>query len=466
MLGKLTVNLCAAAMTLGTTTAVQAQASSPAHRPNIIVIVSDDLGYADLSLTGAPDIQTPNIDSLAANGCSFTNAYITAPVCLPSRMGLMTGTYQESFGVQTLDGPGGSREFGIPADRPTLGQELKQAGYSTGIVGKWHLGEKPEFLPNQKGFDEFYGFVNGSLPYFPDRPGVIWHNGETVAKTQYMTDDFGEKAAAFIDTNRDDPFFLYLAFSAVHLPLEATEKYLEPYKSIKDPSRRKYAAMTSAMDVNVGLVLDALRKNDLLDNTLIFFLSDNGGFPRKWASNAPFRGGKYELYEGGIRTPFLVQWPDGGLEKGARFDQPVSALDIFPTALAAAGAAHSGPYPLDGVNLLPLMRGQTEALPHERLYWRYGPTMCAMREGDYKILKNGVGGDMNPQWKLYNVVEDPAESKDLSKTMPEKFNEMVAAFDTWDKGLPPPSFLDKRLVDGVAWWQIKDKQKDPIQEQD
>ncbi|MBC2595227.1 sulfatase-like hydrolase/transferase [Ruficoccus amylovorans] len=462
MLGK--TIFYAAAMSVGVIG--QAADQVPGGHPNIIVIVADDLGHGDLSLTGSEEIKTPNIDSLAANGSFFTDAYISAPVCLPSRMGLMTGTYQERFGVQTLAGPGGTRDYGIPADRPTLAQELKADGYTTGAVGKWHLGEREEYLPNQKGFDDFYGFIGGSLPYFPDKPGMIWHNERNVEKTQYMTDDFGERAAAFIEENRGDPFFLYLAFSAVHLPLEATEKYIEPYNHIKDRSRRTYAAMTTAMDINIGLVLDALRKNGLYENTLVFFVSDNGGFPRFWASNAPFQGGKYVLYEGGIRTPFLVQWPAGGVPAARRFSEPVSALDIFPTALAAAGAEYSGPHALDGVNLLPLLRGQTDKAPHERLYWRYGPYMCAMREGDFKILKNGTGDNKTPQWALYDIVNDPGETMDLSTRMPDKFSAMKNAFTVWDEALPEPDFIDQRLVEGIAWWEVKKKGHEPVQEQD
>ncbi len=431
-----------------------------ADHPNIIVILADDLGHGDLSLTGSEHIQTPHIDSLAAHGSSFSDAYITAPVCLPSRMGLLTGNYQESFGVQTLAGPGGTRDFGIPHDRPTLAQDLKAQGYDTAIIGKWHLGENEEYLPNAKGFDDFYGFLNGWFPYFQDsKAGQLWHNDKKVPKVEYITDDFGKKAAAYIEHHRDEPFFLFLSFSAVHLPLEAKEESIEPYREIKDLNTRLYAALTSSLDDNVGLVLDALKQHDAYDNTLIFFLSDNGGFPRRWASNAPFQGGKYVLYEGGIRTPFLVQWPAGGVPAGERFSQPVSALDIFPTALAAAGGVHSGEHGLDGVNLLPLLRGEEKTLPRERLYWRYGPYMCAMREGDYKIIMNGVGDNKNPQWALYDVVRDPGESNDLSPSMPEKFAEMRASFEAWDDALPEPDFLDRRLVKGVAWWEVKDKGK-------
>jgi len=457
MLRTITFSLCLAATSLWVVSPLAANASVPATRPNIIVILADDLGHGDLSSTGS-HIQTPNIDSLAVHGSTFTDAYITAPVCLPSRMGMLTGTYQESFGVQTLAGPGGVRDFGIPHDRPTLAQDLKAAGYATGVIGKWHLGEEAEYLPNEKGFDDFYGFLNGWFPYFQDsKAGQLWHNDQKVPKVAYITDDFGNKAAEFIKKNRDQPFFLYLSFSAVHLPLEAKDESIEPYKDIKDLNTRLYAALTSSLDDNVGLVLEALEVNGLYDDTLIFFLSDNGGFPRRWASNAPFQGGKYVLYEGGIRTPFFVQWPAGGVPAGKRFTQPVSALDIFPTALAAAGATHQGEHDLDGVNLLPLLRGQEQALPRERLYWRYGPYMCAMREGDFKILKNGVGDNKDPQWKLYNVVDDPGETQDLSARMPDKFEVMKSHFEAWDAALPEPAFLDKRLVNGVAWWQVKDK---------
>lgn len=425
------------------------------ERPNILVIVADDLGYADLGQTGSRDIPTPHIDSIAHRGVSFTNAYVTASVCLPSRHGLMTGRYQQRFGVQTLDGPKYKGKAGLPASEQTLGQRLKRAGYRTGIVGKWHLGEPAEYHPNLRGFDEFYGFTGGSISYFPDGKNDLMRDRESVPKPEYVTDAFGDEAVDFIHRHQAGRFFLYLSFSAVHDPMQASQKYLDRFKHIEDPGRRVYAAMTAALDDNVGRVLAALRRHNLTESTLVVFLSDNGGAPQNWSENTPYRGGKYELYEGGIRTPFFLQWPGGGISAGQRRDSLVSALDIVPTVLSAAGIVTAPTDELDGVNLIPLLKGTQQALPRQRLYWRYGPYMCAMREGDWKLLKNGVGEDQNPRWQLYDLGRDPGEARDLADANPDRVVEMAAVFAAWDDTLPVARFIDQRLMDGIIWWRTR-----------
>ncbi len=425
----------------------------PVRRPNVIVILADDLGAADLGVNGVRDFATPHLDSLARNGASLTNAYITSPVCLPSRMGLITGRQQERFGVQTLAGPTHVGKVGLPPGEVTLADRLRAAGYRTAIVGKWHLGEQSPYLPNERGFDEFVGFLGGGMAYLPDKPGVVWRDGNPIGKQEYLTDMFGREAAEFVDRNHDRPFFLYLCFNAPHTPLQATERHLQRHAHIEEPGRRTYAAMVSAMDDNVGRVLDALRRHGLENDTLIFFLSDNGGAPQNWSDNAPLRGGKYGLYEGGIRTPFFVQWKAGGIRGGTTHAALVSALDIVPTALAAAGVGKDASDDFDGENLLPLLRGKVADVKRGRLHWRYGPYMSALREGPWKLVRVGVGEEKNPPWELYNLADDPGETRDLASRRPEVVGALVAHYRAWEAALPPPLFLDQRLLDGVVWWR-------------
>lgn len=418
-------------------------------RPNIVLIVSDDLGYADLGHQGSREILTPHIDSIARGGVSFSQAYVTSPVCMPSRMGFMTGRYQQRFGMQTL----GNDKIGMPASEANLGELLKARGYATGIVGKWHLGVNPEFRPNVRGFDEFYGFLNGNTSYYPGS-GQFWRNAEPIEKPAYLTDGFGEEAVNFIDRHAGHPFFLYLSFNAPHSPMQAPARYVERFAGIKDEGRRIYAAMTAAMDDNIGRVLAQLRAKGLEQNTIVIFLSDNGGAPQNYSENAPLRAGKYEIYEGGLRTPLFIRWPAGGVRAGETRTAPVSALDLVPTVLAATGVTADPARPLDGLNLLPALRDPAANLPGDRrLYWRYGPYMCALREGDWKILKAGVGDNKNPAWELYNLATDASERNDLAAAHPEKLRELAAAFEAWDRTLAPPIFIDKRLLEGTIWWR-------------
>jgi len=426
------------------------------RQPNVIVILADDLGAADLGATGVRDLVTPHLDSLARNGVSLTNAYITSPVCLPSRMGLVTGRQQERFGVQTLAGPTHVGKVGLPPDEVTLGDRLRAAGYRTAIVGKWHMGERSPHLPNERGFDEFVGFLGGGMPYLPDKPGVVWRDGNPVEKSEYLTDMFGREAAEFVGRNHDRPFFLYLCFNAPHTPLEATDRHLQRHAHIEEPGRRYYAAMVSAMDDNVGRVLDALRCHGLENDTLIFFLSDNGGAPQNWSDNDPLRSGKYELYEGGIRTPFFVQWKAGGIRAGTTKAALASALDIVPTALAAAGIEAGASPDLDGENLLPLLRGEVADVKRERLFWRYGPFMSALREGPWKLVRVGVGAETDPAWELYDLASDPGETHNLASRRPEVVAALSSRYGAWQAALPPPHFLDQRLLDGVIWWRKRD----------
>jgi arylsulfatase A-like enzyme len=403
-------------------------------RPNIVFIAADDLGYAELGVQGCRDIPTPNIDSIAANGVRFTDGYVSCPVCSPTRAGWITGRYQQRFGHEFNPGPAQQADpnFGLPLSEVTLANQLKAAGYATGIVGKWHLGYRPEFHPQKRGFDEFFGFLGGAHPYLPT-PGAdpILRGTQPVEEREYLTEAFAREALDFIERHRNQPFFLYLSFNAVHAPLQATEKYLARFSQIQDQRRRTFAAMLSAMDDAVGQVLQRLREYKLEDNTLVVFISDNGGPTNNTSSrNDPLRGYKGQVLEGGIRVPFLMQWK-ARLPKGLVYREPVISLDIFPTVVAAAGASLPA-NPLDGVNLLPYLTGQSKGAPHHALYWRFG-AQAAIRKGPWKMVRLADG-----QPQLYNLAEDIGESRDLASAQPAKLKELREDWEAWNRQLSPP----------------------------
>jgi arylsulfatase A-like enzyme len=419
-------------------------ADAPARKPNVLILLADDLGYADVGFQGCKDIPTPHIDSIAKNGVRFTNGYVSGPYCSPTRAGLMTGRYQQRFGHEF--NPGAGPNIGLPLTETTLADRLKQAGYVTGIVGKWHLGAADKFHPQRRGFQESFGFLGGAHAYFAERGkmgGAILRGTTPVEENEYLTDAFAREAVAFIDRHQKEPFFLYLAFNAVHTPMQAAEKYLKRFENISDPQRRTYAAMHSAMDDAIGLVLGKLRESRLEENTLIFFFSDNGGPTMKGTTingsrNDPLRGSKRQTLEGGIRVPFAVQWK-GKLPAGRVFDQPMMQLDIVPTVLAAVGA-EAKDAKFDGVNLLPYLEGKQATAPHDTLYWRFGDQM-AIRRGDWKLVRYGsnatlAASEMTP--KLYNLAKDIGESNDLSAQEPERMKDLQAAWDKWNAELAKP----------------------------
>ena len=402
------------------------------QKPNIIVIVADDLGYADLGIQGSADIVTPNIDSIAKNGIRFTNGYVTAPVCAPSRAGLLTGRYQQRFGLELLP-TASDNTSGLSVNETTLANRMKAFGYATSAIGKWHLGTQSQFLPQQRGFDEFFGFLIGTHSYTtwnqPNNP--IYRGTQSVTESTYLTDAFSREAVDFIQRNQRQPFYLHLAYNAPHDPLEATAQYLARFPNIANTNRRTIAAMMAAMDDGVGKVLAKLRELKLEENTLVIFLSDNGGLPNVNASlNTPLNGQKDQLLEGGIRIPFMLQWK-GYLPAGRVNDAPITSLDILPTAVSAAQGRKFSDNTLDGVNLIPFLAGVETALPHDKLYWRSGTTQYALRAGDWKLLF------FQNTTRLYNLTTDPAETTNVAASNPTKLNELKAIYEQWNAQLPP-----------------------------
>jgi len=426
------------------------QTSGPQRRPNIVVILADDMGYAEMGVQGNTDVPTPNVDAIARNGVRFTNGYVSCPICAPTRAGLMTGRYQQRFGFETNPGPEDSADerFGLPRTEATLAERLKAAGYATGMVGKWHLGYKSELQPTARGFDEFFGFLSGANNYLSagrrnQARNPILRGAQQVAEQEYLTDAFGREAVAFIEKHRERPFFLYLAFNAVHAPMEAVEKYRRRFDAIENPERRTFAAMLAAMDDNIGRVLGALRAHGLEERTLVVFLSDNGGpTAQTTSSNRPLNGFKGQVLEGGIRIPFIVQMR-GRLTAGAVDDRPVIALDILPTALAAAGVTVPPEWNLDGVNLLPFLTGERSGAPHDTLYWRF-QEQRAIRRGDWKLLQ--LRGD--PRARLYNLAADIGETTDLAAKEPARVKELNDAWASWNAALMAPQWRRQDATTG------------------
>lgn len=441
--------ICCALVVLANT----AFAAAPAVKPNILILLADDMGYADLGCQGAKDIPTPHIDSLARSGIRCTSAYVSSCMCSPSRAGLLTGRSQSRFGheinweeIRTND------PQGLPLAEKTMADQLKTAGYRTGMVGKWHLGESPQQHPNQRGFDDFFGFVRGGHIYFCDKfsatlpsgkagyyYSLLERNGVPEKSTGYLTTVLGHECAGFIHRRKDQPWFLYASFNAPHTPLQATPELLARVKTIPDEKRRTYAAMVVGLDDAVGEILAQLKADGLEERTLVFFLSDNGGpQDRNGSLNTPLRGEKGQMFEGGIRVPFLMQWK-GTLPAGQTYARAVSSLDILPTALAAAGTPSIATQPLDGVDIVPFLASRRSGDPHEFLFWRMkARSIWAVRSGDDKLVMQKT---KTPQ--LINLASDLAESTDLANKNNSRRDELQRNYDTWNATLPEPLWGDK-----------------------
>jgi arylsulfatase A-like enzyme len=424
------------------------QANAQERVPNIVLIVADDMGYGDVGYQGGKDIPTPNIDALAKSGIRFTDAYVSGPYCSPTRAGLLTGRYPQRFGHEfNIGGREIHPDAGLPADQLTLADRLRAAGYRTALFGKWHLGTAERFHPLRRGFDEFYGFLGGGHSYLS---GPMSEGKSTVPLTPYLTDVLANRAVDFIRRHKSQPFFLYLAFNAVHVPMEATDKYLARFRHIADETRRTYAAMLSAMDDGIGQTLAELRAQGLEEKTLIVFFSDNGG-PTTQAgingsSNAPLRGSKRQTWEGGIRVPFLASWK-GQLPANTTYSQPIIQLDIAPTVLAASRIPLDPNASFDGVNLLPFLTDRITGAPHAALFWRLG-AMMAIRKGDWKLVKmHSRPYEGNPEElsnlegaQLYNLKDDLGEGHDISGAHPAKVRELAEEWQRWNRQLSKPAW--------------------------
>ncbi|MHC4908424.1 MAG: sulfatase-like hydrolase/transferase [Planctomycetota bacterium] len=403
---------------------------------NVVIIVSDDAGYADFSMHGSDVMRTPRLDALAAAGVRFTQGYVSASVCSPSRAGLLTGRHQQRFGHEFNIPPRYSEENGLPVEEATLADLLSGAGYRSIALGKWHLGYAPHFHPLSRGFDDFHGFLQGSRSYRPikgNRLNRLLRDRAPAPETfEYMTDELGHQAATYIEAHREKPFFLYLAYNAVHGPMHALEADLAAVDGVDKPRRRKLVAMTHALDRSIGTVLDALERTGVAERTLVIFINDNGGATNNASVNAPLRGTKGTPFEGGLRVPFVMRWP-GHIPAGLVYQHPVSALDIVPTALAAAGVEAETTRPLDGVDLIPFLKAATTERPHQTLHWRRGPSW-AIRDGDWKLLQPKDGSAP----MLFDLAADEAETTNLAAEHPERVAALRSMHADWSRTLATP----------------------------
>ena len=461
VLPKLKVGLLAAACAIAATgfqpTAVEASEITPvakatreAHRPNVLLIFADDLGYADMGFQSqSKDVVTPHLDRLAAEGAIMSAGYVTASVCGPSRAGMLTGRYQQRFGYHDNVAPYVLEEGvepGLPVELSTMGDYFKGAGYRTGLVGKWHDGDQQKFWPHNRGFEEVFGFNNGAANYEigpinqqeqRTRPWEsMYRNGKLVDDfDDYLTDRFGTEAVNYIEKHKDEPFFLYVAFNAVHGPLQAKKEDLERFSHIKDEKRRILLAMNYNMDQNVGRILDKVEELGLMEDTLVFFLSDNGGKPADNHSyNTPLRGEKGTYWEGGIRIPYTVTWK-GTIPAGQVLSEPVSSLDILTTSLAATNTDVKDEWKLEGVNLLPYLKGESSKLDDRFLFWDTNMSM-AIRDGAWKLIRENKF-DANKKPQLFNISQDIKEQHNVIDQYPEVAKRLQSAHDEWRQGNKP-----------------------------
>ena len=422
--------------------------------PNVIVIISDDQGYADVGFHGSNEIFTPNIDRIAKNGVVFSEGYVSYAVCSPSRAGLITGRYQNRFGYSRniLLAPNDSL-MGLPLSEQTLPDVLNNVDYKTKAIGKWHLGAHKSLVPEKRGFDEFFGFLIGGHRYFPEDLTLndltearrqmdgyitkIYDNGKRINTKKYLTEELSDNAVKFIEDNSDNPFFLYLSYNAPHTPLQATTKDLERNKHIDIEKRQTYAAMVSSMDDGIGLILDKLEQKNIFENTIVFFFSDNGGVEwYNFSDNGPLRGIKGDFFEGGIRVPFAMQWPNK-IEPGTLYDKPIIALDIFATVASAAKAEKYIKNEIDGVNLIPYLSGNKSGSPHEYLYWKNpDKDIDVIRDDRYKYLR--IKND-EYIFDLKNDISEESNIIDLSKPI---YDRLKSQFKLWEKDMIDPVFMD------------------------
>ncbi|MFZ1863937.1 MAG: sulfatase-like hydrolase/transferase [Polyangiales bacterium] len=477
--------------------------TEPARPPNIIVLLADDLGKYEVSAYGAEHIATPHIDQIGEEGVIFEEGYVTAPTCAPSRAGIMTGRVQNRYGFETqimehyptnwveyisgrwivdtgefvvkakpsFPSAWQAHKQGVPPTEITLAEVLKKYGYTTALIGKWHLGASRKQVPWVRGFDYQYGFLGAFSLYTPERnwPHIINHehqsfsaqyqwdmgrrdqgaillNGNEIREEKYLTYAFRDRIKDYIRTHKDEPFFLYAAFSAPHVPFQAPVEYYCRYSYVEDDNKRVYYSMISALDDAIGEVHQTIKDVGIEGDTLIFLLSDNGGASYTGATdNGPLKGGKLTQFEGGINVPFMMKWK-GTVPAGTRYAHPVSSTDIFATSVAAVGGVLPSDREYDGVDLIPYVKGQNEGLPHERLFWR-ADHIWAIRDGKYKLILSTRDG-----WaELYDLEADKSEKINLKEQMPALYEKLREEHENWQKAklrTKPmwPRIMDKKFV--------------------
>jgi arylsulfatase A-like enzyme len=473
------------------------------NQPNVILIMADDLGKYEVSAYGAEHISTPNIDAIGENGVRFQEAYVTAPICAPSRASILTGRYQQRFGFETqpmdfyptnkveyalgkksdlgdwyptakgdFPAPWMTDRQGVPPNEINIAELYQAAGYSTGIIGKWHLGAGEEHLPNNRGFNYQYGFYGAFSLYTPKQTtsGYVNHiqddmsslhqwgmkrnenaaireNDVVVTEQDYLTFALKDRAKEFVTAQKDSNFFLYLSFNAPHVPFQAPESYYNQFEHIKDKNQRVYLAMIKAMDDAIGDFMQHLENEGLLENTIVYFISDNGGASYTGATdNGPLKGGKITHFEGGVNVPFMMQW-EGHITPGTVFEQPVSSMDIFTTSLNACGIPLPKNVKIDGRNLMPFIKNDVPGQPHEKLYWRTDH-IHAIRYQKWKLILS-----TRDEWMhLYNLESDKSEKIDLKDLNAAEKQMLLRFFEEWDKDLPQeylwPRIMDRKFILG------------------
>jgi arylsulfatase A-like enzyme len=456
------------ALAVGVDKAFGQQVSGP---PNIVFIMADDLGYADVSCYGRPDISTPNIDGLAAKGVRFLQAYANSAVCSATRTALITGRYQYRLPIG-LEEPLAGRDVGLPPDHPTLPSLLKKAGYGTTLVGKWHLGLLPKFGPLQSGYDHFYGFRGGAVDYYThaNKKDDLWDDDVQVHQVGYLTDMLGSRAVDVVNgyAKSGRPFLISLHFNAPHWPWEAPGDQAESNRlrsasSLFDfdgGTQKTYQRMIQEMDLQIGRVLEALNANGIAKNTIVIFTSDNGG--ERFADTWPFTGRKTELLEGGLRIPAIISWP-ASIPQGRTTDQVAVTMDWMPTLLAAAGLSSDPAFLPDGINLLPMLK-QDAATVERKLFWRYkANAQRAARDGDYKYLK------ILDNTFLFNVVEDPMERANLKERHKDVYDRIMAEWHEWNATMlreidesSTDNFTGGQLADHVGTPETSGKADNPV----
>ncbi len=414
-------------------------------QPNVLVIIADDLGYADIGVHGGAEVPTPNIDALAASGVRCTSGYVSAPYCSPSRAGFLTGKAATRFGHEFNPHVGDEAKLGLPLDQRTIANVLHDAGYATALIGKWHQGFDAAHHPLSRGFDEYFGFLVGGHNFLLHKDAepkfgtahshdLIYRNREVQKLDGYTTDLFTDEALGFMNRHASKPWFLYLAYNAVHTPLEIAEKLKERVPaSVTDPDRHGYLSLLIGLDDAIGRLMAELKAKH--PDTLVFFFSDNGGsgikpfFAYNTGRNTPLRGDKGQTYEGGIRVPFFVSWP-GNLPAGKTYDHPVTALDVLPTSCAVAGV--KSPEGVEGVNLIPHLSGEKSGPPHDMLAWRFGPQKAIRKDSHKLVITRDMAAKTNSDWQLFDLSTDIGEQNDLAASKPELVADLKAAWEAWD----------------------------------